>query len=136
MKDFSELSGRDRSLEIVRWLAVLPVALLSQFVVLWVASGLYSLTSQIPLLPRLVREFPVTAAMVIAGSLTAPRFSTVSAFVLTAFLIILSVAMHLVLPSRIGTANWLDATFAVTGAISGAAYICCRKPEQPLPETE
>lgn len=120
--------GRGGHQDIVRWLAVLPTILLCRFVVLSITAGLYPVISQVPVLARLIRELPVAAAMVIAGSLVAPRASAIVATVLAGFWIVLSLAIHVILPENVGMANWLDAAFALAGALSGMFYIQWRKP--------
>ena len=131
MKPFSEQTGRDKRVEVARWLAVLPAAWLSRIIVLMVAGRLYPLTSAVPVLARLIKEAPVAAAIVIVGARVAPRFQSSTAFALAILWTILSVTIHLILPTRLGQANWLDAIFAAMGAVAAAAFVRSRKSTKP-----
>ena len=123
MKSFSELAGREKTGEVLRWFAVLPAAMLSRFTVLMIGSGLKSFTAMVPALASLVREMPVAAAIVFVGSQVAPRFRVATAWFLAAIWVVISVISHLIAPTTLGLWNWLDAVFAITGATGAAAFV-------------
>ncbi|MEK6260304.1 MAG: hypothetical protein AABP62_16930 [Planctomycetota bacterium] len=102
MKSFSELTRKEKAIELLWWIGVLPVAMLAglvghmltvAFVVHPVLSGLsYEGTGR--WLRHLIGGFLGGAAFVVAGAKTAPRFRRATALVLAVGHIVSAVGIH------------------------------------------
>ena len=102
MKSFSELTRREKGIELLRWVCVLPVALVVRHIV----QILMFLVVVRPLLSELsyegfdrwLRHLTVGlsggAAFIIAGAKTAPRFRRATAVVLAVVSIVVAVRIH------------------------------------------
>lgn len=102
MKSFVELTRKEKIIELLRWICVLPVAMLAglvghmltvAFVVHPVLSGL-SREGTGRWLRYLIGGFLGGAAFVVAGAQTAPRFRRTTALVLAAGYIVSAVGIH------------------------------------------
>ena len=132
---FHELTGSEKAIEVLRWLAVLPVA-----VIAGVAAHLLAIIGNSPGCTRglinpdesvldrcfvvLVSNVAMGAVIVIAGAKTAPRYKQVVAIVLAVVWIFFSGMVFTVLLQR--PAQFWDYMAVVVGAIAavgGAAYI-------------
>jgi hypothetical protein len=136
MKSLGERNGNKRAVELVRWIVVLPAALLAV-----VALGMIARVLMPPALAQppgspaipvsdfqrfvLPRVFGVlmAAAFVIAGALTAPRRRFATASVLAALWIFYCFNIHVLLHLGRGALHYTDFMIAVVAAACGAACI-------------
>jgi VanZ family protein len=139
MKSFSERTVPGRLVEVLRWLCVLPAAVLghvaAQFVVdavLQVARyagwDIFGGSSIANSLIRLMWHLPPNAAFVIAGAKMAPRHQKTTAIVLTLIGLVFSLMNHVISQHyfagrRLGFNNYMDLCAESAGALGGAAYI-------------
>ena len=137
MKRFSELTGQEKALELLRWLCVPLVAALGV-----VAVGMFAGAVISPILAQLPgtlatppsdfqrfvlhRMFGVLMglAFVIGGALTAPRGHTITAVVLAALWILYAFLMHVAVHWGRGKTQYIDFALAViaTGAATWIIY--------------
>ena len=102
MKSFAELTRRDKGIELLRWVCVLPVALVVRHVlhVLMFLVVIRPLLSELSYggfdrwLRHLTGGLPGGVAFIIAGAKTAPRFRRATAVVLAVGSIVLAVRIH------------------------------------------
>ena len=135
MNSFSELTGREKMIEVLRWIAVLPAATLGGL-----AAHIIAIIGNSPGCTRgmvnpeesvfdrffvvLISNIAMGAATVIAGAKTAPRCRRATAIVLAVFWVFLSGMMFTVLLQR-PTGFW-DYMAVVVGAVAatgGAVYV-------------
>ncbi len=124
MSDDDRLAVRHTAL---RWLAVLPAAILAG----WIAHFAFGVVSV--LVARLLSESatyyvrlllyyaPQNAAFVIVGAKIAPR-PLATAVVLAVAAIALSLLVHILGQRTVGVTNYLHFTVESTGAVLGAAF--------------
>jgi hypothetical protein len=136
MKSFSELTGKEKSIECLRWICVPPAAVLAslapRIVASLVMSPVVALLPGTPAMPAsdfsryfLHRIFTVVmgAAFVIAGARTAPRYRFATAAVLAVGWVAYSLASHVLVHLGRGTPHYTDFVIAAVAAAGGAAYI-------------
>jgi len=138
MKPFSELTGRGKLIEVLRWLCVLPAAVLgdiaAQFVVVaafQVASfggwGILGDSNIAYFLRVLLGYVPPKAAFVIAGAKMAPRYQRATAIMLALLGFLFSLMTHVISQRlagrRIGVTNYTQLFAESAGVLGGAAYI-------------
>jgi hypothetical protein len=139
MKPFSELTARGKLIEVLRWLCVLPAAVLveiaAEFVVEFVVqcarnAGWDILGDSIIAKSLTLLLFYVLpkSAFVIAGAKTAPRHHSATAIVLTLIGFLFSLMTHIISQHylagrRLGMVNFLHLSAESAGAVGGAAYI-------------
>ena len=135
MKPFSALTGKEKALELLRWLCVPIAAVLAVAILIFIARLAMPPTyvqppgsppPPAPIIPRVVtfRAFSVIAALafVVAGAKTAPRFRLIVALVL-ASLWIAHAFLYRVYVHLPGTPHYLDFALAIAAAGGGAALI-------------
>ncbi|MBI5761038.1 MAG: hypothetical protein HZA46_21145 [Planctomycetales bacterium] len=136
MKSFSELTGKEKSIEWLRWICVPPAAVLAslapRIVVSLVISPAVARLRGTPAMPVsdfsryfLARIFTIVvgAAFVIAGAKTVPRFRFATAVVLAVGWILYSLTSHVLVHLGRGTPHYTDFVIAGAGAAGGAVYI-------------
>ena len=136
MKPFSELTGRQRAVEILRWLAVPVVAVLTMFVLQTLARlAIPPVYAQLPgtppptapIIPPIVTyralSILLAVAFVAAGALTAPRRRLLAATVLAALWIVYAFLIHVLVHLGRGPPHYLDFALAATAAGGGIALI-------------
>jgi len=112
----------ERKIELLRWFAVLPAAMLGGLVASIIADVVIGLASD-GILKILIIEIPKGATGVIAGAKTAPRCRVPTALVLAALWIFLSVMIHLLLRSPLGWSNYMAVIVAAVAAVGAVAFI-------------
>jgi len=127
-KTFAELSGTAKAIEILRWIGVLPAAVLGRFAYGTILAAIYRVKA-VPggVLPDtsalghwlqlLIFYPPPIAIFVVAGAMMAPRRRLATAVVLAAPAIALSLTIHVLLPDHVGVNNYKHFTAETTGAI-------------------
>jgi hypothetical protein len=138
MKPFSELTGRGRLVEVLRWLCVLPAAVLVHTALELVVEATVQIASfggwgifgdsNIAYLPRLFLFYvSPKAAFVIAGAKTAPRYQRATAIVLTLLGFLFSLLTHVISQHRagrrVGITNYTHLLAESVGLLVAAAYI-------------
>jgi hypothetical protein len=138
MRPFSELTDGGKLIEVVRWLCVLPAAMLGSFVVQLIVGAVVQIAdnsglgilgdSKIAYSLRLFLFYvPRESVFVIAGAMTAPRHQMATAIVLTVLGICLSLMTHVVgqhlAGNHVGLVNYTHFFAESAGAVGGAAYI-------------
>ena len=135
MKTFSELTGKEKLIEVLRWIAVLPAAALGGaaahiLIILGNSPGCTRgmINPDESIIDRLmvvtISNIAFGATVVIAGAKTAPRARRVTAFVLTGLLIFTSGMLVTVLIGKpTAFADYLAVVVATASAIGGAIYI-------------
>jgi hypothetical protein len=138
MKPFSELTGRARRIEVLRWLCVLPAAVLGVVVVQILVGAVVRIAgyggwgipgdSNIAYCLRLFFFYvPAKSAFVIAGAKMAPRRQLATAIVLALFGFLFSLMTHVVRQhltgNRVGIGNYTHFFAESAAALGGAAYI-------------
>jgi hypothetical protein len=126
MKPFSELTRKEMFIELLRWIGVLPVAMLAglvgqmlpfAIVVQPVMSGLsYEGTGR--WLRHLIGGFLGGAAFVVAGAKMAPRFRRATALVLAACSIVSAIGTH-----WINHGDVIPVVAATVAAVGGVAFL-------------
>lgn len=134
MKSFSELTGKEKSVELLRWLlvpivaAIVPVVpnVIGALVMPRLAAPLPG-TSPTPDLPRIVLPWIFLgltgAAFVIAGAKTAPRSRLTTAIVLAALWSLSALLSHVLMQPSPGIRNYEHFTVTALSAVGGAAYL-------------
>lgn len=138
MKTFSELTGRGRLVEVLRWLCVLPAAVLGhvalEFIIeaaVQIASfggwGVFGDSTIAYLLRLFLFHVSPKAAFVIAGAKTAPRYQRATAIVLTVLGFLFSLLTHVISQHRagrrVGITNYTHLLAECAGLLVAAAYI-------------
>lgn len=138
MTPFSELTGRARVIEILRWFCVLPAAVLGAFVAQFLLGAVVHVVSSggwgslgdsnIAYTLRLFLFYvPHNALFVIAGAKMAPRRQLGTAIVLAILGILFSLLTHVVgqllRGGLVGTTNYAHFLAESAGALGGAGYI-------------
>jgi len=135
MKTFAQLTGREKGIELLRWMGVLPAAGVGLLTGYFMAGVLLGLAAALRIVGppsdfgwnRLLRYviwlFPMGALFVLAGALTAPRWRLAVAGVLAVFWIAWTGKVH----------GWgyEAVTGAVIGSAAGAAYVGWAKRTEP-----
>jgi hypothetical protein len=102
MRSFSELAAKEKVAEVLRWICVLPVAVLCQRVgdVVTYGAVVFPFLSELSYegpdrwLRHLIGRFLGGAIFVVAGAKTAPRFRLVTAAALAMYSIVVAVQIH------------------------------------------
>ena len=118
MVAFSELTGKEKAIELLRWICVLPAAMLA-----YVAVGFVISSAPNTHWVLLICYMPKEIAFVVAGAKTAPRSRTIATLVLAAVAILASLAIHVLTQQRVGLTNYLHFGAESVGAVIGAIYI-------------
>jgi hypothetical protein len=127
MKSFSELTGKEKLIELLRWLCIPPAAMLG-FVVAYYGGGFCLPLAEFVgivnppsdmgfnrMLRYVIWLFPMGAAYVVAGALAAPRWRMLPALVLAVLWILWTGRIH----------GWSRESVvgAAVAAMSGAAFV-------------
>lgn len=134
MRQFRELTGRDKAIEVIRWICVLPTAafgsIVTQSIVGMVTRlGHYDLgDTPLAYWSRVFLFYLVFALVfVVAGAKMAPRHRGATAIALTFFSILLSLTIHVVVQrlagNNVGVANYTHFAAQSTGALCGTALV-------------
>jgi Mg2+/Co2+ transporter CorB len=138
MKPFSDLTVPAKLTEVLRWVCVLPVAMLVDAAAPWIvdaaaqvahSGGLGVFGDSIIIYSLLLILFYVLpkSASIIAGAKTAPRFRRATAIMLAVFAFLFSLLTHVISQHlagrRIGTTNCAHLSAETVGALAGVAYI-------------
>ncbi len=135
MTSFDPAQHNSRAWDGIRWILVLPAALLSGFVVRLAAAMLLRTSAAAPAaasaMATSVRSLLVyvlgSAVLVVAGGLTAPRKRVLVATVLAGLFLVLSALRHLIVQyaagNRVGSANFTHFGLEALGLLAGAACI-------------
>jgi hypothetical protein len=150
MKPFSELTGRGRLIEVLRWICVLPAAVLgviaAEFVVVVVVkiarNGGWDILDDsliAKFLTLLLFYVLPKSAFVMAGAKTAPRHQSATAIVLTLLGFLFSlmthvISQHYLAGRRLGMVNYLHLSGESAGLLGGAAYILLQARRNRRPE--
>jgi len=135
VNSFSELTRKEKNTELLRWISVLPAAVLgrlaAQIIIgvvmrLAVSGGWFTLGESqfFYYLQILVFYSPKEAAFVIAGAKMAPRNRLATTTVLAVSGILMSLIVHVLGQPNPGVVNYTHFAAEAAGAVSGAAYIC------------
>ena len=137
----SSIPKSNKAIEVLRWIGVLPAAVLGGYVGQFVVAitlgaairlaehgGLIALSpTSLILLTTLIVQFPTRVGFVIAGATMAPRYRGLTALVLALAGILLSLTTHIVMQAvaghQLGLANYAHAGGDFLGAIVGVASI-------------
>jgi hypothetical protein len=138
VKPFSELTGRDRSIEGFRWLCVLPAAVLANFTADFVVGAVVQVVQYrgwdilggsivAKSLTLFLFHVPPESAFVIAGAKMAPRHQRATAMALTLLGFLFSLMTHVISQQlserRVGIVNYLHLSAESAGLLGGATYI-------------
>jgi hypothetical protein len=137
MKPFSELTNRERSIEVLRWLGVLPAAVLAHFAARFALGSVVLLASHAAwgfddstiayYLKVILYYLPPKSAFVIAGAKMAPRHQRATTIALTVVGVIFSLMTHVVgqhlAGNRVGIVNYTHFVAESAGVLVGAGYI-------------
>ena len=141
MKPFPELTVGEKRIEILRWLCVLPAALLGGLVVQFTLRAVLQITrsaglgvqgdSTIGYAITLIFGYVLPkSAFVIAGAKTAPRHQTATSIALAVVGVALSLMTHVVgqhlAGNRVGSVHFIHAVSESAGLLVGAAFILVR----------
>jgi len=136
MKSFSELNGKEKAIELFRWLLV-PVASVAVVFVLILISriAMPPAMAQLPgtapppvsdfqrwMIPRIFNVL-ISAGLVFAGAKMAPRGRLATALVLAALWISYSFLIHIYVHLGRGTPNYLHFALSVIAPLLAAALI-------------
>lgn len=136
MKAFSELTAREKLVELLRWIGVPIVAVLSVVLLRFVIALLRPpALAQLPgapetpltdlsrlILPRLFGAL-LAALFVLAGARTAPRCRVATAGVLAAFWTTAEFLSHVVLSRGRGVPHYADVVIAAIAAGGAVVYL-------------
>lgn len=133
-KSFSEHSRNEKSIELLRWLAVLPAAvvgsaatrlILGSATQLVISSIKFYSSSAVPIqwIRLLILYPPKQAVFVVIGAKMAPRFQLATAVGLAVTAIMLSLTVHILVQPNPGAANYTHFAAESAGAILGAVFM-------------
>jgi hypothetical protein len=137
-KPFSELTGRGKLIEVLRWLCVLPAAVLvdnaTQFAVdaavqiaSYVGLGILRDSIIVYFLSVLLDYVLPKSAFVVAGAKMAPRYQRATAIVLALLGFSFSLMTHVISQHlagrRLGIHNYTHLFAETAGVLGGAAYM-------------
>jgi len=136
MKSFSELTSKEKSIELLRWLFVLPASVLAVLTLCLLAGiamppTMAQLPGTPPLVPSDFHRFVLprifgalmAAAFVIAGAKTAPRSRVATAVGLVVLWMLYSFMTHVLVHLGRGKAHYAHFVIAAVASASAAAYI-------------
>ena len=138
MKAYSELTGLGRLIEVLRWLCVLPAAVLGDIALEIVVAAAVQIAdyggsgilddSDVAYSLRLFLYYvPQKSAFVIAGAKMAPRYQRATAIALTVLGFLFSLMTHVIVQHldgrRVGIANYTHLFAESAGVLGGAACI-------------
>jgi len=137
MRSFSELTGKEKAVEVVRWLCVPIVAVLAglaiQIIAGFIIGSVFARPPGFAAMPapdfqRLLHLFRavgvlMAAAFVIAGAFVAPRCRLAAALVLVGLWTVYSLLSHVLVHLGQGKPHYLDFALAALAAFGAAAYI-------------
>jgi hypothetical protein len=136
MKPFSDLTGKEKSIELLRWVFVLPASVLAVLALGIIAGVAMPPTmAQLPgtplllpsdfhrfILPRIFGAL-MAAAFVIAGAKMAPRRRVATAVGLAAVWMLYSFMIHVLVHLGRGKAHYAHFVMAAVASAGAAAYI-------------
>jgi hypothetical protein len=133
VKSFSELSGRAKAVEVLRWIGVFPAALLARLAFHTTVAAIYRTkaiaggivpdkSALVDWLQLWIFDPTPIAIFVVAGAIMAPRCRHTTAILLAALAIGLSLTIHVLLPESVGANNYKHFTAESAGAIAGVAF--------------
>jgi hypothetical protein len=133
MRPYSGLTGREKAIELLRWICVLPAAMLGSFATYYIG-GLVGRLAQygwgtpvestlVYYLLLLLFYIPKEAAFVIAGAKTAPRSRLATTTVLAVARLVMSLIVHVLKQPNPGVVNYTHFTAESAGVAFGIAYI-------------
>lgn len=125
---------RNHRTTVVRWICALPAAYFAK----WLCGGIGGFllssagieirgTGYPAFLFPLLQTLPVGVAFTLVGAFVAPDGKTVTATVLTGFLILMSVTIHVFGQSNPGLTNYMHVTGESLGAIIGVVVVFGRR---------
>jgi hypothetical protein len=125
---------RQRALTLLRWIAVLPVAV-GGAILVKVVGGLIGRAlrqglgsdSHSGFALQLLVYVATAAAFVLAGAAIAPRHRPVIAIILAALWVLLSLMTHVVSQPHPGTTNYLHLAAETSGAVFAVACVAYRE---------
>lgn len=136
MKLFSELTGKEKTIEVLRWFCVTPAAVLASLAPRLTAGLLMSPAVAQPIgmprlpdsdysrfLLRLIFDLIMGAGFVIGGAKMAPRYRLATAIVLAVVWGVYSLLIHVLVHLGRGTPHYMHFAVAAVAAGVGAAYI-------------
>ena len=137
MKRFSELASDAKLIEVLRWVCVLPAAVLGAFVVQYIVHAVVQIAdyggwdlrdSSLGYALRVFIYYVLRkAAFVIAGAKMAPRHQVATAIVLAVLGILSSLMIHIagqhLVGNYVGLVNYTHFLAESAGALGGAAGI-------------
>jgi hypothetical protein len=144
MRPFSALTAREKASEVLRWICVLPAAVLGGFAASYISYFVGRLTdyrwgARAELnfaydLLLLIHYIPKEAAFVIAGANTAPRSRLATTVVLIIAKIIILFIVHVVGQINTAAVNYLHFAAESGGAALGLAYIFYSEKSKCIPQ--
>ncbi len=147
MKSFSDLTSKEKTVELLRWIGVAPAAVIAgmapgviaRLVIPPVlAEPLGSPPTPAPAFSRSILFWVIGilmgAAFVIAGAKTAPRYRGTTAIVLASLSILYSLMSHVVVHLGRGTPHYTDFAVAAIAAACAAAYIVYSEKSKGVPQ--
>ena len=135
MKPISDLSPREKAVELLRWLLVLPSAMLAGLILRLIATALTPpVTAQLPRAPSEISGFRrfvlphllgalVAAAFVVAGAKLAPRRRSATAIVLALVWTLSTFAIHVLGHHGAGRPHLKPIAVAMVATACGAAFV-------------
>ncbi|MBI2826112.1 MAG: hypothetical protein HYX69_15645 [Planctomycetia bacterium] len=147
MSTFSELTNREKTVELVRWMCVLPAVAVGGLAAQYASGVLYRLAvqgwgaaaeSNVTLSLQVVLRLLVETAAILAGAWVAPRNRLATALVLAVGGAILALFTHVLSQSHRGATNYLHFAAEAGGAAVAVAciyYAQKRRQRQTRPES-
>jgi hypothetical protein len=133
MKSFAELTGKQKVIELLRWISVPAAAALGGFAARYISVlvsrlivygwGASAESDFVDYLRLLIFYVPKEAAFVIAGAMMAPRSRLAAAINLAVAAMLMSLVVHVLGQRNVGVVNYTHFTAESAGAALGAAYI-------------
>jgi hypothetical protein len=140
MNPTSSPAKREKAIEWLRWVCVLPAAVLCSVAVQFIAGMVGRLAvfewgtpaeSTFVRYLLLLFRVPMEAGFVVAGAKTAPRGRLVTAIVLAAARVLMSLIVHIVRQSNPGVVNYTHFAAESLGSVLGLTYIFSSERTRP-----
>lgn len=130
----SELTRKQKAIELLRWVGVLPAAILARLAVPIIVGNLMRFgmyvgwfsqggSGLVYYLQLVLFYFPKEAAFVIAGAKMAPRYRLATCIILAVAAILMSLIVHMLGQSNVGLVNYMHFAAESLGAVCGAVYM-------------
>ena len=133
MNSFSELTAREKTMERLRWICVLPAAVLGGFAAQTIAGlvnrlavygwGTAAESTLVYGLQLLMFYVLKCAVFIVAAAKMAPRGRLATAIVLAAAAILMSLVVHVLGQPHPGVVNYTHFTAESAGTVIGVAYV-------------